>query len=151
MPISRDQIEALSKQVFIVEYLLNGMFPCQSDADHRNLIDYNQVELLQELDFVARIFECLTDVERTEVGVVRENRFEGNLEERMHSHSTHINSRDTCGRQYHKLFVGVVTNILQERALPRASLSGEENRLVRFVDKLPKSAEFGVIEVEVVR
>lgn len=32
MPISRDQIEALSKQVFIVEYLLNGMFPCQSDV-----------------------------------------------------------------------------------------------------------------------
>lgn len=31
MPISRDQIESLSKQVFIVEYLLNGMFPCQSD------------------------------------------------------------------------------------------------------------------------
>lgn len=32
MPISRDHIEALSKQVFIVEYLLNGMFPCQSDV-----------------------------------------------------------------------------------------------------------------------
>ena len=32
MPISRDQIEGLSKQVFIVEYLLNGMFPCQSDV-----------------------------------------------------------------------------------------------------------------------
>lgn len=31
MPISQDQIESLSKQVFIVEYLLNGMFPCQSD------------------------------------------------------------------------------------------------------------------------
>ena len=30
--ISRDQIEGLSKQVFIVEYLLNGMFPCQSDV-----------------------------------------------------------------------------------------------------------------------
>ena len=32
MPISQDQIEGLSKQVFIVEYLLNGMFPCQSDV-----------------------------------------------------------------------------------------------------------------------
>ena len=32
MPISRDEIESLSKQVFIVEYLLNGMFPCQSDV-----------------------------------------------------------------------------------------------------------------------
>lgn len=32
MPVSRDQIEGLSKQVFIVEYLLNGMFPCQSDV-----------------------------------------------------------------------------------------------------------------------
>lgn len=32
MPISRDQVESLSKQVFIVEYLLNGMFPCQSDV-----------------------------------------------------------------------------------------------------------------------
>ena len=32
MPISQDQIESLSKQVFIVEYLLNGMFPCQSDV-----------------------------------------------------------------------------------------------------------------------
>jgi len=31
MPISRDQIESLSKQVFVVEYLINGMFPCQSD------------------------------------------------------------------------------------------------------------------------
>ena len=31
MPISQDQIEGLSKQVFVVEYLLNGMFPCQSD------------------------------------------------------------------------------------------------------------------------
>lgn len=32
MPISRDLVESLSKQVFIVEYLLNGMFPCQSDV-----------------------------------------------------------------------------------------------------------------------
>ncbi|MBO6284449.1 MAG: hypothetical protein J6M63_11020 [Pseudobutyrivibrio sp.] len=32
MPISQDYIESLSKQVFIVEYLLNGMFPCQSDV-----------------------------------------------------------------------------------------------------------------------
>lgn len=32
MPISQDQIESLSKQVFIVEYLLNGLFPCQSDV-----------------------------------------------------------------------------------------------------------------------
>lgn len=32
MPISNDQLESLSKQVFIVEYLLNGMFPCQSDV-----------------------------------------------------------------------------------------------------------------------
>lgn len=32
MPISRDQIEGLSKQVFIVDYLLNGLFPCQSDV-----------------------------------------------------------------------------------------------------------------------
>ena len=31
MPISQDQIESLSKQVFVVEYLLSGMFPCQSD------------------------------------------------------------------------------------------------------------------------
>lgn len=32
MPISRDKIEGLSKQVFIVDYLLNGLFPCQSDV-----------------------------------------------------------------------------------------------------------------------
>ncbi|MBD5398455.1 hypothetical protein HDR60_03040 [bacterium] len=32
MPISKDQLESLSKQAFIVEYLLNGMFPCQSDV-----------------------------------------------------------------------------------------------------------------------
>lgn len=32
MPITRDQLEGLSKQSFIVEYLLNGMFPCQSDV-----------------------------------------------------------------------------------------------------------------------
>lgn len=32
MAITRDQIEGLSKQVFILEYLLNGLFPCQSDV-----------------------------------------------------------------------------------------------------------------------
>lgn len=32
MPISQDFIEGLSKQVFIVDYLLNGLFPCQSDV-----------------------------------------------------------------------------------------------------------------------
>lgn len=29
--ITMDQLEALSKQVFITDYLLNGLFPCQSD------------------------------------------------------------------------------------------------------------------------
>lgn len=29
--ITTDQLEALSKQVFITDYLLNGLFPCQSD------------------------------------------------------------------------------------------------------------------------
>lgn len=32
MPITQEQVESLSKQVFIVEYLLNGLFPCQSDV-----------------------------------------------------------------------------------------------------------------------
>lgn len=31
MPITQDQLYGLSKQVFIIEYLLNGLFPCQSD------------------------------------------------------------------------------------------------------------------------
>lgn len=31
MAISQDQLVALSKQVFITDYLLNGLFPCQSD------------------------------------------------------------------------------------------------------------------------
>lgn len=31
MAITQDQLEALSKQVFITDYLLNGLFPCQSD------------------------------------------------------------------------------------------------------------------------
>ena len=32
MAITQDQLEALSKQVFITDYLLNGLFPCQSDV-----------------------------------------------------------------------------------------------------------------------
>lgn len=31
MAITQDQLESLSKQVFITDYLLNGLFPCQSD------------------------------------------------------------------------------------------------------------------------
>lgn len=31
MAITQDTLEALSKQVFITDYLLNGLFPCQSD------------------------------------------------------------------------------------------------------------------------
>lgn len=31
MPISQDYIEGLAKQSFIVEYLMNGLFPCQSN------------------------------------------------------------------------------------------------------------------------
>lgn len=31
MPISQDQLIGLTKQVFVLEYLLNGLFPCQSD------------------------------------------------------------------------------------------------------------------------
>jgi hypothetical protein len=30
--ITQDQLEALGKQVFITDYLLNGLFPCQSDV-----------------------------------------------------------------------------------------------------------------------
>jgi hypothetical protein len=32
MPLSQDQLIGLSKQVFMLEYLLNGLFPCQSDV-----------------------------------------------------------------------------------------------------------------------
>ena len=32
MAITIDQLEGLSKQVFITDYLLNGLFPCQSDV-----------------------------------------------------------------------------------------------------------------------
>lgn len=31
MAVTQDQLVALSKQVFITDYLLNGLFPCQSD------------------------------------------------------------------------------------------------------------------------
>lgn len=31
MAVTQSQIEGLAKQVFILEYLLNGLFPCQSD------------------------------------------------------------------------------------------------------------------------
>lgn len=32
MAVTQSQIEGLAKQVFILEYLLNGLFPCQSDV-----------------------------------------------------------------------------------------------------------------------
>ena len=32
MALTIDQLEGLSKQVFIIDYLLNGLFPCQSDV-----------------------------------------------------------------------------------------------------------------------
>jgi hypothetical protein len=32
MPISQDQLVGLTKQVFMLEYLINGLFPCQSDV-----------------------------------------------------------------------------------------------------------------------
>ena len=32
MPISQDQLVGLTKQVFMLEYLVNGLFPCQSDV-----------------------------------------------------------------------------------------------------------------------
>jgi hypothetical protein len=32
MPLTQDQLVGLSKQVFMLEYLLNGLFPCQSDV-----------------------------------------------------------------------------------------------------------------------
>lgn len=32
MPISQDHLVGLTKQVFILEYLINGLFPCQSDV-----------------------------------------------------------------------------------------------------------------------
>jgi hypothetical protein len=32
MPISNDQLVGLTKQVFMLEYLINGLFPCQSDV-----------------------------------------------------------------------------------------------------------------------
>ena len=32
MAITQDQLESLSKQVFITDYLLNGLFPCKSDV-----------------------------------------------------------------------------------------------------------------------
>lgn len=31
MPLQQEQLLGLSKQVFVLEYLLNGLFPCQSD------------------------------------------------------------------------------------------------------------------------
>jgi hypothetical protein len=32
MPLSQDQLVGLTKQIFMLEYLLNGLFPCQSDV-----------------------------------------------------------------------------------------------------------------------
>ena len=32
MALTMDQLQGLSKQVFIIDYLLNGLFPCQSDV-----------------------------------------------------------------------------------------------------------------------
>jgi hypothetical protein len=32
MPLSQDQLVGLTRQVFILEYLINGLFPCQSDV-----------------------------------------------------------------------------------------------------------------------
>jgi hypothetical protein len=32
MPLSQDQLVGLTKQVFMLEYLINGLFPCQSDV-----------------------------------------------------------------------------------------------------------------------
>jgi hypothetical protein len=82
MPITQDQLTGLNKQIFILDYLSNGLFPCQSDIV--KLIRSNKREWEFNDKFEYRMLLSVTNsggtlnsqVFRENVGLVRPGQLE---------------------------------------------------------------------------
>ena len=91
---------------------------------HRNLVDDNQVELLNDFHFLFWVTERLADLSGRIVGVVGDKRLERHLEERVHSHAPHIHGSDAGGGEDNEFLPGCLADIFQERTFSCSGFTG---------------------------
>ena len=80
---------------------------------HRNLVDNDQLQLLEQLAVGLGVLEELVDAPllQAQVGVVGQQGVEGQLEEAVQGASARVDGGDTCGGQHDVLLAHVVADI----------------------------------------
>ena len=91
---------------------------------HRNLVDDNQVELLNDFHFLFWVSERLAYPARRIVGVVWDKGFQRHLEESVHCHAPHIHGSDAGGGEDNEFLPGCLADIFQERTFSCSGFTG---------------------------
>ena len=89
------------------------------------------------------VFEEVAEAGRGELGVIRQERVEGELEETVQCASSGVDGSDTRGGKHHVLLLHMAAHIAKEGAFTGAGLSGEEERMMREADERKRILEFG--------
>ena len=81
---------------------------------------------------------------QAQVGVVRQQRVEGQAEEAVQRAAPGIDGGDARGSQDHVLLLHIVADVAQEGRFARACLARQEERLAGVLDELQRLAELAV-------
>ena len=113
---------------------------------HRNLVDDDQFQLLQQLAVLLGVAQELVDASalQAQVGVVRQQRVEGQAEEAVQRAASGVDGGDARGSQDHVLLLHIVADVAQEGRFARACLARQEERLAGVLDELQRLAELTV-------
>ena len=116
---------------------------------HGNLVDDDQLQLFQQLAVLLGVAQELVDASalQAQVGVVRQQRVEGQAEEAVQRAASGVDGGDAGRGQHDVLLPDVVADITQEGRLARAGLACQEEGLPGVLDELQRLAELAVAGV----
>ena len=89
------------------------------------------------------VFEEVAEAGRGELGIVWQERVEGELEETVQCASSCVDGGDARGGKHHVFLLHMAAHIAQKGTLTGAGLAGEEERMLRETDERKRILEFG--------
>jgi hypothetical protein len=113
----------------------------QIGSDHTDLVDDQQIETANETDLCSRD-TMLPLILLTMNG--RKVQTEGELKKRVNRHAAGIDGRDPCGRDDDEPLQALGFDLVQERGLATAGLTGQEDTLVGIANVLECEFQFWI-------
>ena len=115
---------------------------------HRNLVDDDQLQVLDEFPVVGAVFQEVVEFAALKAGVVRQERVKRQFEETVQGTPSGVDGRDSGRCQDHVFFPGHLADMLQKGRFAGSCLSRQEDGLAGVLNQFQGILKFRIVGID---